>query len=379
MDSLRRVTTSGRYIPEIDGLRFVAIASVLLYHLEKMSNITCGTCVSNGGSNPIFFVLLHMGRGVPIFFAISGLVLGLPFAQQHITGGPKVGLKAYFLRRVTRLEPPYIINLLMRFPLVVALKHLPVMEVLPHLLASLLYLHWLMYGVHPLVHPPSWSLEVEVQFYVLAPLLAVLFFPRPKWARRLLLVGLIVGFGAVAAHIPEHPESRYTLSLAWSVQYFLAGLLMADGYITVLPRIRSSWWWDVVGVPLWYVVFSMSDREAGYWMPALLVVLFISAFRGKLLNRFFRNAFVATVGGMCYSIYLTHSLVMDGCYWVFGRVHFLTGFARLYGAGVVIGLPMVLMVGTVFYVLIERPCMDREWPRKLGRYLRERFAIGVAS
>ena len=33
LDRIRRVTRDGRWIPEIDGLRFVAIMSVLLYHM----------------------------------------------------------------------------------------------------------------------------------------------------------------------------------------------------------------------------------------------------------------------------------------------------------------------------------------------------------
>lgn len=377
--SLRRVTSSGRYIPEIDGLRFVAIATVLFYHVGMMSELGCGFCIPFTEMGPGMSAIFHMGRGVLIFFAISGLVLGLPFAEQHIAGGREVKLKAYFLRRITRLEPPYIINLLMRFPLLVAMKHLSVKAVLPHLLVSLLYLHWLVYGVAPLIHPPSWSLEVEVQFYVLAPLLAFLFFPRSKWVRRLSLLAAIVGFGILRAHTPEGHETRFNLSLAYAMSYFLAGLLMADGFMTVLPRLKSSWLWDVVGLPLWCGVFFLNEAWAAYLMPLMLFVMFASAFRGKLLNRFFRNPFVATVGGMCYSIYLTHSLVLQACYMVFAKLHFLSGYYRLYAAGTVIALPLTLLLGTVFFVLVERPCMNRDWPQKLRNYVKGRLAVGATS
>ena len=61
------------------------------------------------------------------------------------------------------------------------------------------------------------------------------------------------------------------------------------------------------------------------------------------------------------------------------KLHFVRGYNGLYAAGVLFALPTILLVGTVFYVLIERPCMDRNWPKKLGQYARERFAVGAAS
>ena len=43
--------------------------------------------------------------GVDMFFMISGFVLALPFATRYLAHGPRVSLRSYFLRRLTRLEP----------------------------------------------------------------------------------------------------------------------------------------------------------------------------------------------------------------------------------------------------------------------------------
>jgi peptidoglycan/LPS O-acetylase OafA/YrhL len=86
---LSRRTSSGRFIPEIDGLRFVSIALVVLYHMAGYVAARAGG--SSGG--PLFRLAGHGHYGVPIFFAISGFVLGMPFAAHHLAGGRPVRLR----------------------------------------------------------------------------------------------------------------------------------------------------------------------------------------------------------------------------------------------------------------------------------------------
>jgi peptidoglycan/LPS O-acetylase OafA/YrhL len=68
---------------------------------------------------------------------ISGFILGLPFAAHYLKGKRAVPLRPYFLRRLTRLEPPYIINLLICFTLLVLVDGASVRTLLPHFGASL--------------------------------------------------------------------------------------------------------------------------------------------------------------------------------------------------------------------------------------------------
>ena len=58
------------------------------------------------------------GNGVAIFFMISGFILSLPFATLHFdktTDKKPLNLKRYYLRRLVRLEPPYLIALIIFF------------------------------------------------------------------------------------------------------------------------------------------------------------------------------------------------------------------------------------------------------------------------
>jgi peptidoglycan/LPS O-acetylase OafA/YrhL len=372
--SFRRVTSDGSYIPEIDGLRFVAILSVLLFHIGRMTEINYGDYVPSGNALTSFFpiMLFHGGRGVELFFAISGMILGLPFARHYLCGGRAPGIGKYFLRRLTRLEPPYIVNLLIRLPLVAFTLHWSYHNLLPHFFASLFYLHGLVYHEWPVVHPPSWSLEIEVQFYILAPLLALLAFRKGPWLRRSALLALILLAGLLQAQVgPEH--ARFHLSILEFIQYFLVGFLISDLYTTEFAGWRSSWAWDALCIPLWFAMFYMDDRFAHYLLPLATLVVYIGAFKGRLVNFLLRQPLLSTIGGMCYSLYLTHSLLLQAFYVPFRSLPLPFGFAGHLVLAMVLLTPLLIIFGSVFFLLIERPCMDKDWPRHLAVWLHAKF------
>src|SRR5438270_6973096 len=143
-----RETTSGRFIPEMDGLRFVAIAMVVLFHLNGYltAKAVSPQYAFTARSDWITQVALVGFRGVELFFVISGFILGLPFAAHHIAGAPRVSLSKYYLRRLTRLEPPYFVTIFILLLLAIAIQRKAVTALLPHLIASLCYMHNLIYA-----------------------------------------------------------------------------------------------------------------------------------------------------------------------------------------------------------------------------------------
>ena len=373
---LRRITASGRYIPQIDGLRFVAIVAVVIYHLGQYSWMRCGYCVSQ--ETGLTGAIAHLDRGVLLFFALSGFILGLPFANEHLLGAGKLRIGSYFMRRLTRLEPPYVINLLMRFPLIPSAKHVSWAVATTHLAVSVVYLHGLIYGTLPMIHIPSWSLEVEVQFYVLAPILAALYFGHRRWRRPLLLL-TVFACSAFQDLTPGDQQTRLHLSLLSFLQYFLIGFLVSDLFLLQFTDKPRRYSWDVLGVASLAAAVYIADRPAVYLLPLLIAVLLAAVFRGILLSRFTSYPLVCTLGGMCYSIYLTHSLVLETTFWLLERLHvshMAYAFPMLLAS--LIGLPIILVVGGIFFVLVERPCMDKDWPHKLWRLVRREQASSRA-
>jgi len=358
MLQFRRITTQKRFIPQIDGLRFVAIASVVLFHIYAALEI-------GAIPPPIPFNTDLAKRGVELFYGISGFILGVPFASHYLLNAPKVSLKQYFLRRLTRLEPPYFLSLIAWAAMQWVVAHRSLSDMAPHLAASSVYLHNLIFGGFPgAVNTVAWSLEVEVQFYVLVPLLSMLFAISNARARR----GVILGVMLVAGFLsdPLYRSTHLHYSILYYLAFFLAGFLVVDFHLT-RSEWKSSFLWDALAFCLWPLVWLMHRNGGHVVLPFVIVLLYLAAFRGRICSAIFSNPVITGIGGMCYSIYLFHFLVIYGVKHLSASLHFGQNFWLYFALQCCLVIPVVLLFCGTFFLLIERPCMDREWPRKLWR------------
>jgi peptidoglycan/LPS O-acetylase OafA/YrhL len=369
--------TSSKLIPEIDGFRFFAISTVLLYHLNTHLKRVFTSATPDYFSDSITDRVMSQGSvGVDVFFAISGFILALPFARQRLFQTAPVELKSYYIRRLTRLEPPYIISLLVLLMVHVFMLNEEFSALLPNFIASFFYVHSLVYNAWSKINPVAWSLEVEVQFYLLAPFLAIFFSIRNSIWRRvsvmLVILGSILNYN-LNYELIEYLHLRKSIFM--HLHQFLIGFLFADFFLTDWKELlkKKSLFFDVVGIAsltlllVFNVPFFISNDLI---FSVCLFLSFVSIFKGRLLNYFFSRSWVVIIGGMCYSIYLLH----------YALIAFLSNYTKIaffstssYGFNYMIQfliiIPIVLIVSSIYFVLIERPCMDREWPRKLKKYL----------
>jgi len=366
-----RITTSGDYIAEIDGLRFIAIAVVILHHLGLQSQNL--TAQSEG--------ILELGqKGVELFFAISGFVLAVPFARQYLLQERPVSLKSYFIRRLTRLEPPYLISLFLLFILKLVSRDTDADQLLKSLGASTLYLHNWIYGTISLINGVAWSLEIEVQFYVLMPLLATVFLIRNPLVRRAILVIAMIGVVFIQPIRIGTATGRPSLErhLGNYIQFFLAGLLLADVYVTNWrSKPAKAMWGDFVWLIGWPMLVWLLWRDgvptAGVYphtpgtlfFAPIVLILYLSLFKSILARKLMSLPLIATIGGMCYSIYLIHNtlILLSGS--VIAPV--LTGhsFGVTMLLSIVLITPVILAGSAIYFILIERPCMRRDWPQRV--------------
>jgi peptidoglycan/LPS O-acetylase OafA/YrhL len=375
---LSRRTTTGRYLPEVDGLRFVCIALVVLLHVQEMSAIWSGhghliapfgyLRVTSFGGGLVERVIGNGSVGVIVFFAISGFVLALPFAEARRTAR-RIDLRRYYLRRATRIEPPYVVALALAFvlgPLTAAAGY---GQLLPHLISGLVYVHGPVYDAVNRLGAPTWSLEVEMQFYVLVPLLAAIVFSTADRSSRVVRM-VIVCLAASTLFTVLLSVANYAFpSVFGAMVFFMAGFAVADRFICGWDQTPArSRRWDVATLVGWPALLLLGSRLQ-IAEPLVVLLVFVAALRGSGTSRFLSNRWVSTIGGMCYSIYLTH-LPLLVLLAPLGRSLVVGGYRATMVLEIVVMVPIVVTVGTVFFVLIERPCMDPTWPTRMAASVR---------
>jgi peptidoglycan/LPS O-acetylase OafA/YrhL len=371
LSRLSRETSSGRFIPEMDGLRFIAIGMVILFHVNGYLTVKSPLYHAAPPQSDWLAQAALVGfRGVELFFVISGFILGLPFAARYIKGARPVSLRKYYLRRLTRLEPPYFAAVLILFVLAIWISGKSETALYPHLWASLLYLHNLIFGsANPFI-VVAWSLEIEVQFYLLVPLLTLLFSIRSLRLRRFSMIALVLAI-LLAQSLFLHDSPRASLSILAYLQFFLVGFLLADVFLASWDKApRRNLAWDLVALAGWPLLFViLHSHILTHWLfPVWVFLLYCAAFRGRLINHFFSNRWITAIGGMCYSIYLLQYQVISAVgrltrrlgetapYWIYLSVQI-----------VLVGAAIVVICGA-YFVAIEKPCMRRDWPQRLWDY-----------
>jgi len=371
--SFRRITSSGGFIPEIDGLRFIAIFSVILFHLSEFLKVKDLTSYADSTDYSVLkYIISHGHLGVPLFFVISGFILGIPFAKYHFGQTGPVSLKKYFLRRLTRLEPPYIVAMtILLFGAVFVAEILTFEKGMISYLTSLIYSHNIIFpDILPELNGAAWSLEIEVQFYILAPLMAYVFSVRSPLKRRAVLILTAIFF--LAFNNFSLNPFRF-LSIIDYIHYFIAGFLLADLYTSsskILPRTRYDFLFtSILFITIW--LFDEGDINSNLysflWHTVQTASIFFFYYY-VLFNKTFRllsNSFITAIGGMCYSIYLLHASIFS----LFGNAVCGITFSKYTYINIpiysVILITMVLVVSSIFYLLIERPCMDKDWYKKI--------------
>ncbi len=189
-------------VPALDGLRAIAVLLVLAFHLTPDHD-------SNRGLASLYFKVADIGWiGVDLFFVLSGYLITSILVRERMSARR---LLSFWARRLRRLVPVYLIALLIVFfvvPLLLGTYTVPTLGVqLPY---------WLYYSNYvPTAYGDLggrvgmghfWSLAVEMQFYLVWPVV-ILFFPqhmRLKATVALLLVAPCFRWVAIVNEAPWH-------------------------------------------------------------------------------------------------------------------------------------------------------------------------------
>jgi peptidoglycan/LPS O-acetylase OafA/YrhL len=378
-NNFRRKTASNNFIPEIDGLRFLAIITVVLFHINTAITKEIGFGLINaldkmGGAKSEFSLAwwwVRLDLGVKVFFAISGFVLALPFLKFYLGLTEKrVEIGPYFIRRLTRLEPPFIITLLVFYFVHIFILDHDSLQYLKHLGAGLIYSHVFIFGEGNPINPVTWSLETEAQFYILVPLVLWLMFRfRNNWSSLLFIVILIT------TSILFRNKFNFSPHIGRSIFSYFVNFAMGILVCWIYLR-KSSWFiertliYDLIGLfstlGLFYFYKPQHEILNQLLFNLSIVGVIVTAFKGKLSNWFYTQPIIYIIGGMCYSIYLIHYAFLHLSvkftkYIIIDSSSYLQNLV----IQVIVNLLLVLLVSSAFFVLVEKPTMDKNWPKNL--------------
>jgi peptidoglycan/LPS O-acetylase OafA/YrhL len=329
------------YRPDIDGLRAIAVLSVVGFHA--------------------FPKAVHGGfAGVDVFFVISGFLISNQILHRLERGD--FALSDFYARRIRRIFPALILVLAACYALGwFALFANEFAQLGKQIAAGAAFLSnfvlWQESGyfdsnsrLKPLLH--LWSLGVEEQFYLIWPLTLILAFRLRLKVLAVVIVVLVCSFAFNLYFLGQDAVGAFYLPFTrfWEL---MAGGVLACAFSFPRERRKYNECASVIGLLLVIAAFLvLRDSKAypGAWalLPTLGAFLVLSAGPSAWINRnILANRALVRIGLISYPLYLWHwSLLSFGDIVQSGS---LSTPARL----VIVLLSFVL--ATLTYLLVERP------------------------
>src|SRR5690606_39064336 len=153
------------------------------------------------------------------------------------------------------------------------------------------------------------------------------------------------------------------------LHYFLIGFMLADIYLCDWNSIKKNTVYDFIALAaIIALIFSWSwdfELHRRLLFAASLFVLFFAVFKGNYVNRFISNRWISAIGGMCYTIYLIHLPFSEFLISLTKNIHITNSYTVNLIIQLLIFLPLIICLSAVFFLLFEKPFMDKNWPRNL--------------
>lgn len=331
------------YRPAIDGLRSIAVISVLLFHFNR--NLLGGGFV-----------------GVDVFFVLSGYLLTSILLVEIKIGD--FSIARFYQRRIARIFPAFffviVVTLGFSFIVYSAQDFASLGANTAAAALSIINIKLLFQGSYfklsedaqPILH--YWSLAVEEQFYLIFPIYLYLI---TRFSRRTFAVNLgICGMSFAACVLLTYSNPSYAFYLlptrGWE--------LLAGSSLAIFERQGGNFRYQTAAIASWcglallvlsFTLFEQNDHFPGWiaFFPVFGTVLVLSAVSHENLPlvRYLSHPLPVAIGKLSYSLYLwhwpTYSLVD---YQFFQHGDLFRGFLKI---------AITLFASVATYRFVERP------------------------
>jgi len=316
--------------------------------------------------------------GVDVFLVISGYLVGGGLLSE-LKASSRIDVRRFFTRRIKRLLPASIVVVIATTLLLYGTNALTTRD-LRHALWSSLYVQninlsieggdYLSKDMLPTYFVHFWSLSLEEQFYVFAPIILILI-AKTKLRQRPLLVFSAIGIGSLILSMYQtsagDPSAYFSLTTrAWQ---FVLGMVVAN----IRPSktyAKVLWIVSIIGLGAFTLLINFDlgllFPAPGAIIPSLITALALVAGKSipiKLPIAGFQTAGVF-LGDLSYSLYLVHfpiSLLVASVTRESEYLLFLIG-----------GLALTLLLAFILKTFVEDPV---RFPGFYG----QKFKFGVGK
>ena len=353
----------------IESLRAYAAVAVIMSHL-----------ISVGGARVpeyLDFILIRFPLGVPFFFAVSGFSLAYGYTDRLFSEND---IKTYFVRRFARIAPLFYLILAVQL-LIFWFEHHITFSLID-ILINIAFVFNFVPHMSDGIALASWSIGVEMAFYVLLPVM-LLVNRSILTSLALLVLSIIV---ANQFYVSMKSDETKYLNFIWhnlitNLPYFMWGMLGYHTYVWLGSMLRQkhimalSWSMLIVAFlspiilhkegPLFNYLLDKNMRWV--WSCLLGAPLFLACVAMALHpTKIFSNAVTRYLGKVSFSLYLIHPIVLIklnqfGCYRrlydFFGDslvIAYLTSFA--------VSIALITAISSLTFRFIETPGMN--WGKK---------------
>lgn len=345
--------SSIKYRPEIDGLRAIAVISVIIYHL-------------NENWLPGGFL------GVDIFFVISGfLITGIIITEIQQNS---FSFKQFYTRRIKRIYPAFItVMALVSFIASAIFIYNDFNKLRKTIELAIAFLSNFYLGLtqgyfdlsaneNPALH--IWSLAVEEQYYLIFPLILILAYKKFREVKELFIITLILFFILLSTSFI--PTSFYKEVLHQPNIYYLSNLrfpeLLVGSLLAIYHcsnKIRlSTQVSNILAILSTLLLFSclfLMNNDIAYIpgitliLPCVFTALIIhTTSQNNIVKLCLSNKAIVFIGKISYSLYLYH--------WIFiALAYYITGEKQINNQSIAIATVLTIIFSTLSYYLIEQP------------------------
>ena len=316
---------SARYVDTCDGLRAIAVLIIGWFHIWQQSWLYPELTVL--GRSISLDPLVRSGYiFVDMMILISGFCLYLPWARLRTDGGARPDTLDFYARRLMRIHPSYLLCVLVMLAVALArgayysTAHLR-LDVLSHLT----YTHTFFYPAYYASNLGGslWTLAIELQFYLLFPLIARAFTRRPLLTFAIMCAAAAAFRTWVTASVTDY--SMYFNQLPAYLDVYACGMAAALIHARLsrcrhnaLTRLACTALSIAAIWLLWQIsraqarcsgtaaiqLGQMARRPAMGFACALLLVA--SANAGLVLRRLIANPLTRFISSISFQFYIWH-------------------------------------------------------------------------